>query len=56
MDIKTKMHSGALYNPGDEQLVEEQARCLDKQYDYNMTRPSEGKKRQLLLKEMFAEI
>lgn len=56
MDIKAKMHSGALYNPGDEQLVEEQASCLDKLYDYNMTRPSEGKKRQLLLKEMFAEI
>lgn len=56
MDIKEKMHSTQLYNPGDAELVKEQTKCLDRLYDFNMTRPTEEKKRQELLKEMFAEI
>ena len=36
--------------------MSEQLQCLDKQYDYNQTRPTELKKREALLKEMFAEI
>ena len=36
--------------------MHEQMLCLEKQYDYNLTRPSEGEKREALLKEMFAEI
>ena len=35
--------------------MEEQTRCLEKLYDYNQTRPGEGKKRTALLQEMFAE-
>ena len=34
----------------------EQLRCLDKLYDYNMTRPTEYQKRAEMLSEMFAEI
>lgn len=56
MDIKEKMHSGKLYLPNDDSLVIEQAECLEKLYDFNNTRPSEGEKRQRMLKEMFAEI
>ena len=53
---KEKMHTGELYYPSDEEIMKEQMNCLDKLYDYNMTRPTEYKKREALLKEMFAEI
>lgn len=56
MNIKEKMHAGLIYYPSDEELMKEQAACQEKLYDYNATRPSEGKKRAALLKEMFAEI
>lgn len=56
MDIKDKMHSGQLYLPGDEELMREQLLCLNRLYDFNMTRPTELKKRDYMLKEMFAEI
>lgn len=56
MDIFEKMLSGELYFPNDERVMQEQQKCLELQYDYNATRPSEGDKRQALLKKMFAEI
>lgn len=56
MAIKDKLHNGELYYPSDEEIMKEQTQCLEKLYDYNATRPSEGKKRARLLKEMFAEI
>lgn len=56
MDIREKMHSCELYLPSDEQIMKEQTLCLEKLYDYNSTRPSEGEKRSRMLKEMFAEI
>ncbi len=56
MTIYEKMHSTALYLPNDEALVEEQTRCLDRLYDFNHTRPTEGAKRMAMLREMFAEI
>ena len=56
MSNKDKMHIGELYLPGDEEIMQEQQMCLDKLYDYNMTRPTESEKREKLLKEMFAEI
>lgn len=56
MSNKDKMHTGELYLPGDMEIMKEQQICLDKLYDYNMTRPTESEKRQELLKEMFAEI
>lgn len=55
-DIKSKMHSTEIYDPMNKELMEEQTRCLDRLYDFNMTRPVEGKKREELLRKMFAEI
>lgn len=54
--MKDKMHTEELYLPGDEEIMAEQIKKLDRLYDYNMTRPTEGKKRESMLKEMFAEI
>lgn len=54
--MKEKMHTGELYLPGDEQIMQEQLQCLDKLYDFNNTRPTQMQKRTQLLKEMFAEI
>ena len=51
-----KLHSGELYLPGDEEIMKEQLKCLEKLYDFNNTRPLELDKREKLLKEMFAEI
>ena len=56
MTNREKLHSGDIYYPTDETIMIEQIECLEKQYDYNATRPKEGEKRQALLKEMFAEI
>lgn len=56
MSEKEKMHSGELYLPGDQEIMREQMKCLDRLYDYNATRPTETTKRAELLKEMFAEI
>ena len=49
------MHTGKLYLPGDKEIAERQIKCLDKLYDFNMTRPTELEKRAKMLKEMFAE-
>jgi len=51
-----KMLTGDLYLPGGEEIMREQTQCLEKLYDYNQTRPSEGARRFALLKEMFAEV
>ena len=56
MAEKDKMHTGELYLPGDEEIMAYQTQCLDRLYEFNHTRPTEGEKRQALLKEMFAEI
>ncbi|MBQ4603811.1 MAG: sugar O-acetyltransferase [Clostridia bacterium] len=56
MTQKEKMFSGDLYLPGDEEIMEEQLRCLDLLYDFNQTRPTELDKREAMLKKMFAEI
>lgn len=56
MDIFEKMHSGRIYDPGDADVLDKQMGYQELLYDYNMTRPGEGIKRQTLLKEMFAEI
>ena len=56
MDIWEEMKSGALYVTSDEELMSIQTECLDRLYDYNHTRPTQGEKRAALLREMFAEI
>lgn len=55
-EMKDKMHTGELYLPGDEEIMKEQNKCLERLYDFNATRPSEWEKRAKLMKEMFAEI
>ena len=54
--MKDRLHTGELYLPGDEEIMAEQTKRLDRLYDFNMTRPTEGEKRTAMLKEMFAEI
>ena len=56
MTIKEKMHSTELYLPSDEEIMKEQMGYLDRLYDFNQTRPVEFERRQVLLKELFAEI
>lgn len=53
---KEKQHTGELYLPMEPEIMQEQEKCLEKLYEYNMTRPGEAEKRQKLLHEMFAEI
>ncbi len=55
-DIMNRLHSGEIYYPEDDGIMEKQLLCLEKLYDYNQTRPLEQEKRQRLLSEMFAEI
>ena len=50
------MHTGELYYPNEESIFDEQLKKLDLLYEFNSTRPTEQKKRQELMKEMFAEI
>lgn len=54
--MKDRLHTGELYLPGDEEIMTAQTKKLDRLYDFNMTRPTEGDKRAAMLKEMFAEI
>ena len=54
--MKDKLHTGELYLPGDDEIVLDQTKCLDRLYEFNMTRPTDMEKRSAMLKEMFAEI
>ncbi len=56
MAMKDKLHTGEMYLPGDEEIMQEQMKCLDRLYDFNHTRPIEMEKREALMKEMFAEL
>ena len=51
-----QLHSGQLYLPTDTEIMKQQEQCLEKLYDFNSTRPSQGQLRETMLKEMFAEI
>lgn len=50
------MHQGKLYIPTDPHILAKQSLCQEFLYDFNHTRPSEGKKRSDLLKKMFAKV
>lgn len=56
MTVWEKMKSGMLYCCDDEDLMQEQTKCLEKLYDFNQTRPGEADKRAALLKELLAEV
>ena len=51
-----QLHSGEIYYPTDDSIMEVQLKCLDKLYDFNATRPSEMEKRMAIMKEMFGDI
>lgn len=55
MDKFKVLHSEEIYT-FDHNILAEQEKCLEKLYDYNMTRPCESKKREEMLRDMFAEI
>ena len=56
MGMREKLHTTELYLPDDDSIMVEQIACLEKQYDFNQTRPSDLGKREEMLKDMFAEI
>ena len=56
MTVYEKMKSGTLYFATDESLLSVQAQCLELQYEYNLTRPTEMVRRRELLQQMFAEV
>lgn len=56
MSMRDKLHTGELYLPDDDSIMEEQLTYLDRLYDFNMTRPTQLDKREKMLKEMLAEI
>ena len=51
-EARRRMEEGRLYLPGDEAIMAEQMDCLEKQYDYNATRPHEQERRAALLREL----
>ncbi|MBQ9824274.1 MAG: sugar O-acetyltransferase [Solobacterium sp.] len=50
-----RMEAGLIYDPSDEEIMNEQLPNMDRLYDFNHTRPSETDKRQAFMKEVFAE-
>lgn len=56
MDMDNKLHNGDLYIPTNKDIMDFQRECLERLYDYNMTRPNQVEEREKMLKEMFAEI
>ncbi len=55
-ETKRKMHTREIYSFSEQELVDEQTRCLEILYDFNQTRPAESKKREEILSRLFAEI
>lgn len=55
MSVYEKLHTGELYLSGDSDLIAEQLTYLENLYNFNLTRPSEQKRRTELLQAMFAE-
>ena len=53
-EARRRMEEGRLYLPGDEAIMAEQMDCLEKQYDYNATRPHEQERRAALLREGYS--
>lgn len=51
-----KMHSGEIYDPNNEDIFNEQIKCLNRLYDFNATRPTELEKRSEMLNDMLAEV
>ncbi len=50
-----RMVKGLLYNPGDEEILNEQFPFLDKLWNFNQLKPSDFEKKTAYMKEVFAE-
>lgn len=55
-ELKMQVRSGVLYSCDNEELTHDQLKCLQLLHKYNKTKPLQQKKRERLLKKMFAEI
>ena len=55
-EVKQRMQTGMLYFPTEEDLLSEQAEWMELLYDFNSTRPSEGKKRAELLEKLLGGV
>lgn len=55
-DAEKRMQEGRLYIPYDPEILKKQYDCLEKLYEFNQTRPHDQELRQIMLKDMFAEI
>ena len=53
---RERMESGQLYFPADEAVMAEQTACMERLWEYNHSRPSEGEKRARMLEELFARV
>ena len=55
-EVKERMQTGKMYFPTEEDLLSEQAEWMELLYDFNSTRPSEGKKRAELLEKLLGGV
>lgn len=56
MTVYERMHTGQIYNPGDEELMKVQFGYMELLRQYNSLSLLEGEKRDALAKQLFAEI
>jgi galactoside O-acetyltransferase len=56
MNHKERMEKGLIYICSDKDIMQEQQAYLEKLYDFNQTRPTEVKRREAMLKDMFGSI
>lgn len=50
-----RMAAGLIYDPGDQEIMEEQTPYLDKLWEFNRLKPSDGEAKTKYMKEVFAE-
>mgnify|MGYP003293078866 FL=1 len=50
-----KMVKGLIYDPADEEIVNEQTQYLDNLWEFNQLKPSQLSEKMKYMKEMFAE-
>lgn len=55
-EMKDRLHTGELYLPQDDSIMEDQLKRLDRLRQFNQTSPLDLGRREAMLKEMFAEI
>ncbi|MBQ7337534.1 MAG: sugar O-acetyltransferase [Clostridia bacterium] len=54
--MSERLHTGELYLPGDETIMQKQLSCLDRLQAFNAIPPSHIKEKTALMKKMFAEM